>query len=52
MHSHHTFATIGRKANGLKVVEGGKIRGKKKMTAATRLNPVFRPYGMRIVMEG
>jgi cellulose biosynthesis protein BcsQ len=36
-------ATIGRKANGLKVVEGGKIRGKKKMTAATRLNPVFRP---------
>jgi hypothetical protein len=22
------------------------------MTVATRLNPVFRPYGMRIVMEG
>jgi hypothetical protein len=21
------------------------------MTAATRLNPVFRPYGMRIIME-
>jgi len=30
--------------DGLKVVEEGKIRyGKKKMTAATRLNPVFRP---------
>jgi len=30
--------------DGLKVVEGAKIRyGKKKMTAATRLNPVFRP---------
>jgi hypothetical protein len=37
--------------DGLKVVEGGRYGTEKKMTAATRLNPVFRPIATQTPLQ-